>query len=540
MSKGRRLMPVMLLGFALTVGVLVHGQTTQTTPLSSFAPAALREWLTVISADDMEGRATFSPGLDKAAAYISNRLKQAGVKPAGDAGSYLQRVEVQTVEASNQSTLTIEVNGQSRLFKNGEGVIFPSNVGARRTFTLNGVEFVGYGLNLGRVHNDYAGRNVKGKAVLWLGLTAPVALQGTPAARLLGSRASTAIEEMSAAASLSLTTEGRQDGSAGGLSTFITAQRFDLPKAPAVTLSEEALGFLFSASGLDYSSLKARGERGEVLPVTTIKGVKLTFNLEAAYRVTATRVTQNVVGIVEGRDRLLKNTYVAYGAHYDGLGVNENIPAGAGIDRIYNGADDDGSGSSALIGLARAFVAAPKPRRSLMFAWHAGEERGLWGSEYLADHPPVPIGSIVAQLNIDMIGRNRDNLASEENTVYAVGADRISTELHNLLIDTNNRQARPLKLDFEMNDPADPERIYFRSDHFSYAAKGIPIIFFFTGLHPDYHQVTDSVEKIDFQKMSRIVRLVYDMGRRLANLDHPPLRDVKGARTGRGTGGKLQ
>jgi len=246
------------------------------------------------------------------------------------------------------------------------------------------------------------------------------------------------------------------------------------------------------------------------------------------------------VGIIEGRDAQLKNTYVAYGAHYDGLGMNENLIVSAGVDRIYNGADDDGSGSSALIGVARAFMAEPKPRRSLMFAWHAGEERGLWGSEYLADNPPVPIGSIVAQLNIDMIGRNRDNRASEENTVYAVGADRISSELHNLLIETNSRLARPLTLDFEMNDPADPERIYFRSDHFSYAAKGIPIIFFFTGLHPDYHQVTDSVEKIDFQKMSRITRLVYDMGRRLADLDHAPARDLKGARTGRGSSGKLQ
>ena len=175
-----------------------------------------------------------------------------------------------------------------------------------------------------------------------------------------------------------------------------------------------------------------------------------------------------------------------------------------------------------------------------MFAWHAGEERGLWGSKYLADHPPVPLESIVAQLNIDMIGRNRDNLDSEENTVYAVGADRISTELHNLLVDANTSLNVPLKIDFEMNDSADPERIYFRSDHFSYAAKGIPIIFFFTGLHPDYHQVTDSVEKIHFDKLSHITHLVYELGLRLANLDHAPARDFKGPRTGRGWQGKIQ
>jgi Zn-dependent M28 family amino/carboxypeptidase len=236
----------------------------------------------------------------------------------------------------------------------------------------------------------------------------------------------------------------------------------------------------------------------------------------------------------------LKDTYVAFGAHYDHLGIDQGLRDDPGVDRINNGADDDGSGTTALIGIATAFASGPAPRRSLMFVWHAGEERGLWGSQYLADHPPVPMESIVAQLNIDMIGRNRDNDDAQENTVYAVGADRISTELHNLLIDSNASLTSPLNLDFEMNDPADPERIYFRSDHFSYAAKGIPIIFFFTGLHPDYHQVTDSVEKIHFEKMSHITRLVYELGSRLANLDHAPARDFKGPRTGRGSSGRIQ
>ena len=139
-----------------------------------------------------------------------------------------------------------------------------------------------------------------------------------------------------------------------------------------------------------------------------------------------------------------------------------------------------------------------------------------------------------------MIGRNRDDKDSEENTVYAVGADRVSTELHNILVESNSSLSSPLNIDFEMNDAADPERIYFRSDHFSYAAKGIPIIFFFTGLHPDYHQVTDSVEKIHFEKMSRITQLVYETGLRLANLDHAPVRDFKGPRMGKGSRGKIE
>jgi len=514
----------------------------QKSPLAALSPESLRAWLTVISSDEFEGRATFSPGLDKAAAYISEQLKAAGVRPAGDGGSYLQRVSVDTVQSVNQSTLTIQVNGQSRVFKNGDGVFFPANVGGRRTLSLSDVEFVGYGLNLGRAYNDYAGRSVRGKAVVWLGRSAPLSTDGLPASRMLESRGSTALEEMNAAAALSLDPNGRLGGRdrSSITSSFVTTQRLDLPRPPAVTLSEEALEFLFSASGLNYADLKARAERREDLASATMKNVKLTFNLDVDYKVMGTRMTQNVVGTIEGRDPQLKSAFVAFGAHYDHLGINQGVPSGSTVDRINNGADDDGSGSTALIALANAFMAGEKPRRSLMFAWHAGEERGLWGSQYLADHPPVPIDQIVAQLNIDMIGRDRDDKDSEENTVYPVGADRISTELHNILIDSNHALDQPLNLDFEMNDPVDPERIYFRSDHFSYAAKGIPIIFFFTGLHPDYHQVTDSVEKIHFQKMSRITRLVYEIGRRLADSDRAPVRDMKGPRAGVGSSGKLQ
>lgn len=551
MTKGRLAVLASILSVGLSVGLIlnlyVQGQTSSSTYL---APDALRGWLTVLSSDEFEGRATFSPGLDKAAAYISDELKKAGVKPAGDAGSYLQAVGVKTVQSVNQSTLTIEVNGQSRQFRNGEGVSFPASVGGKRTLTLSDIEFVGYGLNMGTAHNDYAGRNVRGKAVVWLGTTAPVSIQGpqgTSVGRMLVSRPSTAIDEMGAGAAISLAAGAVAVGGRGGgrgaatTGSFTTTQRLDLPKAPAVTVSDEVMAFLFSGSGLNYTDLKAKADRRENLAPATIRGVKLTFNIDADYRVTNTRMTQNVVGIIEGRDAQLKNTYVAFGAHYDHLGVLQNIPAGSTADRINNGADDDGSGSTALIAIANAFMASStKPRRSLLFAWHAGEERGLWGSEFLADHPPMPIENIVAQLNIDMIGRNRDNKESEENTVYAVGADRISTDLHNILIDVNSSLAQPLNLDFEMNDPADPERIYFRSDHFAYAAKGIPIIFFFTGLHPDYHQPTDSVEKIRFEKMSRITRLIYEIGRRLADADRAPARDLKGARTGTGSSGKLQ
>ena len=208
-------------------------------------------------------------------------------------------------------------------------------------------------------------------------------------------------------------------------------------------------------------------------------------------------------------------------------------------DIINNGADDDGSGTVSLMGIARAFALGPTPKRSVMFVWHTGEEAGLYGSRYMADYPEVPLDHVSAQLNIDMIGRNRCDDPKESNTVYLVGSDRISTELHNLSEDSNTSMSKPMTLDYEMNDPADPESIYTRSDHYSYAAKGIPIIFYTTGLHRDYHYLTDEVDRINFPKMAHIAQLIYATGTKVANLDHAPARDNKGPRTGRGQSGKI-
>jgi Zn-dependent M28 family amino/carboxypeptidase len=298
--------------------------------------------------------------------------------------------------------------------------------------------------------------------------------------------------------------------------------------------------------------LKRKAAAQEPLPSFRLAGVTITFNVDAEYQVVRTQLTQNVVGLVEGGDPRLRNTYVAFGAHYDHVGYAEGevtrtdngarragapgrVTPGAEDDRIWNGADDDGSGTVAIMALAKAFAEGPRPKRSLLFVWHTGEERGLWGSRYFADYPTVPIEQIVAQLNIDMIGRNRDDKASEANTVYLVGSDRISTELHDLNRTANAALARPLTLNYEFNDPTDLEQLYYRSDHYSYAAKGVPIIFFTTGIHPDYHANTDEVSKIEFDKMTRIVQLVYDTGARVANLDHAPVRDNQGPRAGKAT-----
>src|SRR5215468_1782312 len=526
----------------------------------------LQKWLSYLASDELEGRATFSEGLGLAAAYLAEQLRSWGVKPGGDNGSYFQRVRVLGVKSANRSTLSVEVNGQTRVFKDGEGVAFPKNVGGKRSFTVDQVEFLGYGLDAPLAsHNDYAGKDVKGKAVVYLGANGPKGL-GQEFRRSLGGRARYATDQKQASASVGVGGGGfggraggagagaAAAGGRGGLepADFTTVQRLDHPLPPNVTAQDDFFEFLFSNAEVKYAELKEKASKQEPLPSFTLKGVKLTFNLDANYRVVRTQFTRNVIGVIDGTDPKLKDTYLLFSAHYDHVGYAEGevvqgarqgavgpVTKGAVEDRIWNGADDDGSGSVTTLGLAKAFAKGPKPKRSLMFLWFAGEERGLWGSRYNADYPTAPIDKIVADLNMDMVGRDRDDKAEEANSVYLVGSDRISTELHNITVDANAGLAKPLKLDFEMNDPTDLEQVYYRSDHYSYAAKGIPIVFFTTGLHPDYHHNTDSVEKINFEKMARVGQLVYETGRRVANLDHAPARDNRGPRVGKGSAGKI-
>jgi len=230
--------------------------------------------------------------------------------------------------------------------------------------------------------------------------------------------------------------------------------------------------------------------------------------------------TQNVAGILEGSDPQLKNEYVVFSAHYDHLKTGPN-------GEIYHGADDDGSGTTAVLAIAHA-MSLDRPKRSILVIFHAGEELGLLGSEYNTDYAPVvPLDKMVADLNIDMIGRSKpegdtakdDEHLTDANTVYLVGSNRISAELHQLSEETN-AQFQKMKLDYYYNDPNNPERIYFRSDHWNYAKHGVPIIFYFDGTHVDYHKPTDTVDKIDFTKMTQITRLVFETGWRIANLDH--------------------
>jgi len=335
---------------------------------------------------------------------------------------------------------------------------------------------------------------------------------------------------------------------------FTTTERLDRLLPPSASGNDAFFEFLFSRAPVKYVELKRLADAKQPLPAFRLEGVALTFDINADYEPVRTQLTQNVVGIVEGSDAQLKSTYVAFGAHYDHVGYADGeltkeadgrmrragapgrVTAGAEDDRIWNGADDDGSGTVTLMAMAHAFATGPRPKRSLLFVWHTGEERGRWGSLYFVDHPTVDLDRVVAQLNIDMVGRNRDDKASEGNSIYLVGSDRISTELDEIAQAANRSLSAPMKLDYELNDPSDPESVYIRSDHYSYAAKGIPVIFYTDALHPDYHANTDEVSKIEFDKMARIGDLIYATASRIANLDHAPVRDRLGPRQGRVAG----
>ncbi len=221
--------------------------------------------------------------------------------------------------------------------------------------------------------------------------------------------------------------------------------------------------------------------------------------------------TENVIGFIEGSDK--KEEVIIITAHLDHIGVNSD-------GQINNGADDDGSGTVAILELAQAFARAKKagkgPRRSIIFMTVTGEEKGLLGSKYFVDNPIFPLSKIVCNLNIDMIGRTDAEHEGKPDYIYLIGADKLSNKLHEISEKANNEHTM-LELDYTFNSPNDPNRFYYRSDHYNFAEKKIPVIFYFRGVHADYHQPSDDIEKIQFDQMEKITRLVFFTAWELAN-----------------------
>ncbi|RPJ84402.1 MAG: hypothetical protein EHM13_04490, partial [Acidobacteria bacterium] len=309
-------------GLAAQQGPVPTGAAVQTDDL--------KRWLGYLASDELEGRGNGSEGLGLAAAYVARELEELGVRPGGDNGTYFQRVKVLGVRSTNRSTLTVEVNGKTRTFKNGEGIRFPANTGGKRTVTIDKVDFVGYGLNAPAAsHNDYAGRDVKGKAAVWFGAAGPKGLDPQQSRRILSGRSRYATEQAFAAAVIApgavrppAAGPGAAAPPAGGRAQvpgppaagagrgqsaatpvdFTTVQRLDGAVAPTVTVDAEAAdefyAFLFAGAPASYAEIRAKADAQEPLPIFTLAGVKLTFNIDADYEVLQTQFTRNVVGVI--------------------------------------------------------------------------------------------------------------------------------------------------------------------------------------------------------------------------------------------------
>jgi Zn-dependent M28 family amino/carboxypeptidase len=243
----------------------------------------------------------------------------------------------------------------------------------------------------------------------------------------------------------------------------------------------------------------------------------------------------NVVAVLPGSDPKLAGEYVAFGAHLDHVGVrrqgavdHDSIVAFNAVVRPM-GADDDGSGSVALMELAERFARdRVAPKRSLLFVWHTGEEYGMVGSRWYTDHPTVPLDAIVTQLNIDMIGRGTvQDLPAKGGPQYVelIGSKRLSSELGALVEEVNRKWDMGFRFNYEYDAAGHPEQYYCRSDHYMYARFGIPVTFFSTGSHRDYHMVTDEAQYIDYRKLQRVTSLIGEVGLAVANLDHRPVVD---------------
>jgi Zn-dependent M28 family amino/carboxypeptidase len=488
--------------------------------VDSITPTELRMHLEFLASDELGGRYTLSPNFAIAARYLAAHLQAYGFRGAGDHGSFLQTFEVVSAKPiAADTTLTLTIGDKATDYKFGD--FYPS--GAVATANAQGsIVFAGSGISApSQKHDDYASLDVKGKIVLIAGGT-PAGIdssrlganeQGEGAARAHGAAGVMQIPSQRMAEFLKSSNFKQR---AASRETVRLAAESD-GKIPVLTLGSDLSEKLLALAGLNLKTVWEAASKKQALSPKALPGASARI---AVYVEQTRSTTQNVAGILEGSDPQLKNEYVVFSAHYDHL---QTGPDGA----IYHGADDDGSGTTAVLAIARA-MSLNRPKRSVLVMFHAGEELGLLGSEYNTDFAPVvPLDKMVVDLNIDMIGRSKpagddnplDEHLTDANSVYLVGSNRISPELHQLSEETNS-QFQKLKLDYYYNDPGNPERIYYRSDHWNYAKHGVPIIFYFDGTHVDYHKPTDTIDKIDFTKLTQVTRLVFETGWRVANLDH--------------------
>ncbi|HEU4718700.1 MAG TPA: M28 family peptidase [Bacteroidia bacterium] len=474
----------------------------------------MKTHLSVIASDEYEGRETAMPGQKKAAEYIAKQFASFGIPPYAN-GSYFQDVPLIEYRPSSGSVTT-----PKNKYEFGKDFFFPPSDASRHE-KCDTLVFLGYGID-DPAYNDYANTDVSGKAVL--------IMDGEPKDRngnnlISGSKAPSEwyvkrAKKVSEA----------QKHNAGAL--LIVVDEYD--KALAKIMSHDHMSMLVPDEENDVSviydempvllitrsmadNLLKEGKQtpleklvekisGKKKPVHTFSKMKMDIVAQSTGRSVH---SENVLGYLEGSD--LKGQLVVITAHYDHLGKDSVV---------YNGADDDGSGTVSIIELAKAFAQAKKeghgPRRSILFMTMTGEEKGLLGSSWYTSHPVFPLDSTVCDLNIDMIGRIDTTHAADTNYVYVIGSGMISAELKTIN-ETENNTYTGLSLDYRYDKKDDPNRFYYRSDHYNFAKNGIPVAFFFNGVHPDYHRETDEVQKIHFPLMEKRAQLVFYTAWEIAN-----------------------
>jgi hypothetical protein len=492
----------------------------------------LKHYLEFIASDELEGRDTPSRGLDIAAKFIAFNLARFGIKPAGDSGTYFQKISMRRENLDIEKT-TASLN--SRTFTFGEDFIaHPFSGTASGTMVYVGHGWVAKSKGI----NSYQGVDVRGKIMIVSGMGRPFNINlddikgkegedwDSPTSYGLrnGAKGLIIVPGFQQLASWDHFRRLSPERGQAEVEAFSVSNNQQLP---TIIPSIPMLNLIFRAERRTAAEIFNSNIVGNVTPAFDLAADK-TINFNIVMSKTSLK-TQNIIGVLEGSDPILKNEYVAVGSHYDHVGLGLPVRG----DNLYNGADDDGSGTVAMIAMAEAFARSnPRPKRSILFIWHAAEEKGLWGSRYFTQFPTVPLDKIIAQLNIDMIGRSKragdTNPQNAEltgnNEIYVIGSKMMSTELGELSEEVN-RSFFNMAFNYRYDDPQDPNRFFFRSDHFNYAQKGIPIIFYFDGVHEDYHQPSDTFDKIDFQKLEKVTKLIYATARTLANRSKRPQVD---------------
>ncbi|HSC53943.1 MAG TPA: M28 family peptidase [Phnomibacter sp.] len=460
----------------------------------------LKKHLTIVASAEMEGRETGTPGEYKAAAYIIEQMKQIGLQP-GNNGQWLQPYNIYRDSLTEAS---LEVNGTPfQMFKDFSATA--SNFNSHMAFG----EVVYVNLNDSLWKNNKV--DVNGRIVL-VRFKAPTAPPAGGNMRMMGGFGAGALANQlgakGAAAVLVVGDRINTNAKEPVMSNMTTNKYPVRQSANTFTISEDVAAKILGAD--------AAAEKSGTLTSKTVKA-PVAFSY---HEKTINLVSNNVLGFLEGGD--LKDQFLVVTGHYDHIGRRGDV--------INYGADDDGSGTVGVLEVAEAFAKAKAagkgPRRSILFMTVSGEEKGLWGSAFYAANPVYPLDKTTADLNIDMIGRTDTIYEKKKDSalyLYVVGEDKLSSELP-LISATANKNTK-LVIDQRYNDPNDKERIYFRSDHYNFAKNGVPILFYFDGIHRDYHRPTDTVDKIEFPLMAKRAQLVFFTAWDIANRNEMLKRD---------------